>query len=57
MSQVVGLVVVMLVGSGGLAAHALSDLENGCAEHSHRVDVGVLALCSVVFAAALVLVS
>ena len=50
-----GLVVAMLVGSGGLAAHALSDLENGSAAHSTRVDVGVLVACALVFAAALLL--
>jgi hypothetical protein len=49
------LVVLMLVGSGGMFAHALSDLENGCATHSRRVDVGVLWLCAAIFTAALLL--
>lgn len=44
------LVIAIVVGSGALSAHALSDMENGYLWHSPRWDVAALALSLPVFA-------
>lgn len=43
-------VIAVVVGSGALSAHALSDMENGYLWHSPRWDVAALALSLPVFA-------
>jgi hypothetical protein len=47
-----GLALALLVGSGGAAAHVLSDIDNGCVAHSARFDVEWLIVSIAMFALA-----